>query len=142
MRKQITTFYVETLLLIMVFVGIILVLTQVFGASKLQSSQAQQLTNAVCLAENAAEAFASADSPETLVSLLNENDNAAYVPDTGTVWAYYNGDMTPANGELAVKITWEPRDGLISSEITVYQWPSEQVLYTLDTAVYRREGTG
>lgn len=142
MRKQITTFYVETLLLIAVFIGTILALTQVFGAAKVQSSQARELTNAVCLAENAAEAFASADSPEALAALLNENDNAAYVPEGEAVWAYYNWDMTPATGDLALKITWEPRDGLISSRITVYQWPSERVLYTLDTSVYRKGETG
>ena len=139
MRKQITTFYVETLLLIAVFIGTILVLTQVFGAAKVQSAQARLLNHAVLLAENAAEAVAASDSPEALAALLNENDNAAYSPEERAVWAFYNADMTPARGDLAVKITWEPWRGLVSSEIIVYRESSEQVLYTLDTAVYLRE---
>ena len=34
------------------------ILSQVFGLAKAQSNEAQQLTNAVCLAQNAAEAAA------------------------------------------------------------------------------------
>ena len=46
MKKQehITAFYVETLLLILVFIAIILVLTHVFGLGKVQSSRAKLLT--------------------------------------------------------------------------------------------------
>ena len=58
MKKNgpITAFYLETLLLIVVFIGIILVLTQVFGLSRTQSREARRLTDAVILAQNGAEA--------------------------------------------------------------------------------------
>ena len=52
MKKNghITGFYLETLLLIVVFIAIILVLTQVFGLAQVQSVRAKQLTEAVTLA--------------------------------------------------------------------------------------------
>ena len=77
MNKRVTSFYVETLILIIVFVAVILALTQVFGLSKKQSEEAKLLTGAVTLAQNAAEAFSAADSAESLLSLLDEGGNAA-----------------------------------------------------------------
>ena len=52
-KAQTTSFYVETLLLIAVFVAIILGLTQIFGLAEAESSRSEQLTGAVMLAENA-----------------------------------------------------------------------------------------
>ena len=47
MRKNhITAFYVETLLLILVFITIILVLTHVFGLGRAQSAAARELNDA------------------------------------------------------------------------------------------------
>ena len=62
MKKNghITAFYLETLLLIVVFIGIILILTQVFGLGRVQSVEAGRLTDAVILAQNAAEAVSAA----------------------------------------------------------------------------------
>ena len=48
-NHAVTAFYLETLLLIVVFLGIILVLTQVFGLARIQSASARQLTEAVTL---------------------------------------------------------------------------------------------
>ena len=70
MNKRVTSFYVETLILILVFVAVILALTQVFGLAKKQSEEARLLTSAVTLAQNAAEAFSAADSAESLRALL------------------------------------------------------------------------
>ena len=60
-RHPITAFYIEALILIMVFVGIILLLTQIFGAGRMLSSDADRLTRAVGLAQNAAEAVAASE---------------------------------------------------------------------------------
>ena len=78
MKKSghITAFYVETLLLIVVFIAIILLLTQVFGLARRQSADARELTDAVALASNAAEALEAAGSPEELLALLDEAGNA------------------------------------------------------------------
>ena len=62
--SHITGFYLETLILITVFVSIILVLTQVFGLAQLQSTRARQLTGAVALAGNAAEEVSASISEE------------------------------------------------------------------------------
>ena len=75
-RRHITAFYLETLILIIVFIGVILVLVRVFGISREKSETARLLTGAVSLSENAAEAVAASASPEEAAALLNENGNA------------------------------------------------------------------
>ena len=76
-RKQhITAFYLETLLMIVVFISIILVLTRVFGRARLQSVEAKRLTAGVTLAQNTAEAVSASGSPQDLLDLLNEKNNA------------------------------------------------------------------
>ena len=97
MRKngQVTAFYLETLLLILVFIAIILVLTQVFGLGRMQSAEAKGLNDAVTLAQNAAEAVAASESAEELLGLLNTSDNAAPLADTAGVSARYDASLRP-----------------------------------------------
>ena len=76
-RKQhITAFYLETLLMIVVFISIILVLTRVFGSARVQSVQAKELTTAVTLAQNTAEAVSASGSPQELQAILEEDENS------------------------------------------------------------------
>lgn len=134
-HAQITGFYLETLLLIVVFISIILVLTQVFGIGRAMSGRAELLTNAVCLAQNAAEAVSASETPEEVAALLNENGNARI--SEGCVEACYDRDMRPAPEApaLRVLVTWEPAaDGMIYSTITVTN--GGDPVYSLDTAVY------
>lgn len=146
MKKQehITAFYVETLLLILVFIAIILVLTHVFGLGKVQSSRAKLLTNAVCLAENAAEAVAASDSPAAVVRLLDEGGNVR-VLDSGLVEADYNSRMEPEltrDPGLRVLISWEPTaedPRLVNSTISVYGGGKTDAVYELRTAVLLQE---
>lgn len=145
-KQQITAFYLEALLLIVVFVGIILVLTSIFGLSKARSSDAKLLTNAVSLAQNTAEAVSAADSPEALLALLDEG-NAELVDADGqtSVCARYDADMTPdPAGAMRVEATWQPEEGaagtLVSSTIRVLCEGTEPV-YTLDTAIFLPEVT-
>lgn len=143
MKKQqhITSFYLETLLLIAVFIAIILVLTHVFGLGRTQSSEAKLLTNAVSLAQNAAEAVSAADSPETVVAILDENGNVSL--DGDTVQARYDTNMRPdANGSMCVDVTWEPDGKLVSSTITVTYGDDVEPVYTLTTATYTEEAGG
>lgn len=139
-RQHITGFYVETLLLIVVFLAIILVLTQIFGLGKTQSRKAELLTNAVCLAQNAAEAVSASDSAEAVAALLDEGGNAR-MTRTG-IEADYHADMSPdATGasDLTVYISWEPsgEDGrLVNSKIDVFASGEAGLIYSLDTAVY------
>ena len=141
-HRHITAFYIETLLLIVVFISIILVLTQVFGAGRRQTDEARLLTGAVCLAQNAAEAVSASDTPEGVLALLNESGNAEILDDSRypTVRARYDGDMNPsADGDVLVYVTWRPDgDSLVYSDISVSRGDSQPV-YSLNTAVLREE---
>lgn len=142
-HRQVTAFYIETLLLIVVFISIILMLTQVFGAGRKQTAQAELLTNAVCLAENAAEAVAASDTPEGVLALLDEGGNAELLRNAEypTVLAKYDGDMNPdAGGDITVEITWrEEPDGLVRSDVNVLRGGGSSPVYTLKTAVFTGE---
>lgn len=141
-KQHITAFYLETLLLILAFIAIILVLTHIFGIARSQSSGARLLTNAVCLAENAAEAVSASRDEGELLALLNENGNAAPMDDGAGVTAYYAADMTPdPAGRLRLDVSWEPEgDGLVRSVVTVRLREAAEPIYVLDTAVYLKEG--
>lgn len=127
MRKQITAFYLEALLLVAVFTAVLLVLAGVFSSAKQQSVQARRLTQAVLLAENAAEAVAASDSMETLQSLLSADGAVQQNGNVFTVW----------ENSYQVDITWEPGDTVADSRITVSR--DGEAIYTLETAVCLRE---
>lgn len=143
MKKNghITAFYLETLLLIVVFIGIILVLTQVFGLSRTQSREAKRLTNSVTLAANAAEAFSAAEEPAELLAFLNENGNAAALPDTLGVTARYDADMRPdPAGELRVDVCCTVEENsLVQGHIQVFRQGAEAPVYELETAALWKE---
>ena len=142
-RRHITGFYIETLVLIVIFVTVVLVLTQIFGVSRSESRTARRLTNAVTLAENAAEAVSASKDQETLVQLLNTDNNAWYDEEEG-VLAYYDADLRPsAEGPYLVQVGWEPQQtgagALVNSQISVWYVHEREPLYVLETAVYLPE---
>ncbi len=142
-KPHMTAFYIETLLMILVFVGIILSLTQVFGASRNESADAKTLTSAVCLAQNAAEAFAAAEKPEDLTVILDK-DKKGHIQlesegESKSLTASYRMDMTPdPDGGLKLHMTWQEREGLLYAYIEILQ--DDQSIYTLDTAGAGKEG--
>ena len=142
-KRQTTTFYIETLVLVAILIVVILVLTRVFGMGRARSQEARTLTCAVSLAQNAAEAVSSSDSPQALAQLLNDNDNAGYAEDTG-VTARYDPEMQPdPDGVFCVQISWEPEEmmsgTLVNSTITVLHDQEPEPVYSIDTAVYLNE---
>ena len=144
MKKQshITGFYLETLMLIVVFVLIILVLTQVFGLAQMQSTRAKQLNGAVILAQNALEAVSASETPEELLKLLNDNDNAILMADTAGVTACYDRDLNPdAEGNYRVDVTWLPEETengiLVHSVAEVRCDDAEAPVYRLETERFR-----
>ena len=142
---QITAFYFETLLLIVVFLAIILVLTQVFGLARQQTAAARRLTDAVTLAGNAAEAVSASADPAELLKLLNENGNAEELPDASGVKAFYDNEKNPdPQGAYRVEISWQPEKTaggiMVSSVISVCHGGSEEPIYRLETASFREEG--
>lgn len=142
MNKRVTSFYVETLILIVVFVAVILALTLVFGLAKRQSEEAKLLTGAVTLAQNAAEAFSAADGAEALFTLLNEGGNA--VLEGGVVKASYGADMQPdPNGVLRVEIERVPGSGpTAEGTVRVVRRDTGEEIYSIGTAAYFPEDIG
>ena len=142
-HSHITGFYIETLLLVLVFIAIILSLTGVFGMARRRSAEARLLTNAVTLSQNAAEALAASDSPETLMALLDERDNALLMHGAPGVTASYDADMRPdPKGALRVDVSWQPEEtdaGTLVRSVILTRWNGgEEPLYRLETAVYLR----
>ena len=140
---QITAFYLETLMLIVVFLGIILILTRVFGMGRMQSAEAARLLDAVTLAQNAAEAVSAADSPLAAAELLVPDAGAREkaVMTGGGVSISYDRELRPAHaGSYTVLISWEEEaDGFVRSQINVFYAGERSPLYTLATAVFHGE---
>ena len=160
-HEHVTAFYIETLALILSVVLVILVLTHVFGMGKLESAKAGELTDAVRLAQNAAEAFAAAAGPAELGRLLDEGGNVNVasassqypLPDgdrlPALIFASYDRDLKGCPEEQAVYrvvIKWEAEtpkpDTLANGAISVYRAGESEgdPIYTLETAVYLQEG--
>ncbi len=140
MKNRVTSFYVETLILILVFVAVILTLTQVFGMAKKQSEEAKLLTGAVTLAQNAAEAFPAAESSEALLKLLDEGGNAFL--DNDTVTASYDADMTP-DPDGVLRVVVERRadsEWTASGTIRVIRGDTGLEIYFLETVAHYPEG--
>lgn len=143
-RKGITAFYLETILMILIFVCVILILTRVFAAARLESVRAQRTTTAVMLAENAAEAALAAGSEEDLAAILSGRTQNAPVLIAGdsagkAVTASYDEAMAPsAEGPYLLEVTWEA-DGkkFVRNTITVRYGTLEEPLYTLETGSYK-----
>ena len=129
-----TAFYIETLLLIVAFVAVILVLTRTFGEARRESARARELTDAVILAQNAAEAVSASESLDDLARLLGE---------TQTV-ELRDGKLFAVSGDgYVTEVSWEPggeeAGTLVSSTIAVRLQGTVDPIYELDTAVFLRE---
>ena len=125
-----TVFYMETVVLAIVFFLVIQSLAVTFTGSRQESEKAETLTSAVILAEKSAEAFAGTETEEELLAVLNENGNA-YTEDHAVICTY-DRDMRPAaGGDLQVRITWQEENRFCTGEITVYA--SEKEIYRLET---------
>ena len=146
MKKSghITSFYIETLLLIVVFISIILVITRVFGEARIESERAKLLTDAVTLAQSAAESFEAAESREELEALLctakdGSKTGGIFFTDSGDPYisAEYGDDFVPVTGgRYMLRLEWSEEDnGLTEAEIRVYYGQEE--IYELDTASFK-----
>ena len=81
-KGQITAFYIETLIMITVMMGILLVLSQILGISRKESIQARRLTQAVTIAQSAAEAASSAGDLDSFQEAL-DLESFEILPDDG-----------------------------------------------------------
>ena len=149
-HAHITAFYLETLLMILVFVAIILMLTQVFGASRKLSAEAGYLSDAATISESVSAAVRASDDEEALIGILNGSAgdsangtpavllNGASVP---TIEVRYDDDLVPAgDGPYEVTVTWEKTAGTrgdyVDSEITVRRDGVEDPILVTHTGTY------
>ncbi len=141
--RHITGFYIETLLMIIVFILMILLITNIFGIARAQSNEAKTLTAAVTLSENAAEAVAASEDLDSLYSFINTNENAQLLPDGEGVRARYATDLTPdAEGEIFIDITWQPEEtlkGTLIESVISASIAGKETIYSLNTAVYIKD---
>ncbi len=140
-KRHFTNFYMETLVLVVVFIVVILVLTRVFALAGGMSTRAEILTGAVHLAENAAEAVSASGSPEDLRGLLEENGNAGEVREgENCLLSFrYDDDLNPVpGGSFRVEVSWQPEAGgsFAESKVAVYWMEETEPVFALETAVY------
>lgn len=124
-QEHMTAFYLETVLMVIIFALVIAVLAQVFASARMQSREARQLTNAVCLAQNAAEAVKAASDSRDLLALMNEDGNASLEEGNreAVLTAWYDEDMkplaladapakagSPGGNALRLEATWAPAE--------------------------------
>lgn len=118
--RPITAFYVECLLLIVVFIGILLALTQVFGLARNESVQAKLLTNAVTLAQEAADSFV----------MAGDSRQGEFVNS-------FSADMTlDPNGPLTVYVVWTREGDMMQGTVSVFDVRQKDPIYTLPIARY------
>ena len=112
----------------LVFVAVILTLTQVFGMAKKQSEEAKLLTAAVTLAQNAAEAFSVSENDEKLLALLDEGGNANLNPDRGGVLRVRveRNAVSPFFSEGAIRVFRADTGGEIYSVETAATYAEEE----------------
>ena len=149
-HAHITAFYLETLLMILVFVAIILMLTQVFGASRKLSAEAGYLSDAATISESVSAAVRASDDEEALIEILNgaAGDSANGTPavllngaSVPTIEVRYDDDLVPAgDGPYEVTVTWEKTAGTrgdyVDSEITVRRDGVEEPVLVTHTGTY------
>ena len=136
-----TAFVLETLLMTCIMIGVVLLLTRSIAAAGSKSTEAAQLTNAVCLAENAAEAFSVSPHSEGMAELLNVSENAC--ADGNQVTAFYSEDLEPLkDGSYRVLVEINEEKGRAGNYITAHITVDidGKSYYSLDTAVYEQEG--
>ena len=148
-HAHVTAFYLETLLMILVFVAVILMLTQVFGQSRKLSAEAGYLSDAATISESVSAAVRASESEEQLLSILvlaageSKEAPARMLDDAGvpTIEATFDETLAPAaDGPYTVTATWEKTEGArgdyVESEITVYRDGLEEPVLTTKTGTY------
>ena len=134
-------FVVELLLLFVILLFVIVVITKTFMTSRSQSLHARHLTEAVCVAEEVAEATAAAADRAEAAELLESLEQAGAVQEDGDGISL-TVDVFTENGtkdSYAVYLLWEEdaEGDFVEKTIRVHDGNGEEPLYTLKTGTYR-----
>lgn len=127
-KGEITAFYIETLIMITVMMGILLVMTQILGLSKQGNIKAHRLTQAVTIAQSAAETASAAEDLEDFqqalgleaFELVKESD------DSQICSGIYHWDS-----DFRIRITRTSEDGLRTDRIQVFPVSGTEEIYSL-----------
>ena len=142
-------FIVELLLLFVILLLVIVVITRTFMAARSQSLSAKHLTEAVSLAENAAEISLSAADPEDAYERLLKMvqvTNAEKEEDTVKLTVDFS-NQDGENNHYLLEMNWAEettqRGAFKNGEIRVYYLGSNEnydqndnLIYTLNTGEY------
>lgn len=148
-RGQLTAFYLETLIMIVIMIGILLVLTQVLGASRAQSARAKRLTEAVTVAQSVAEASAKTDNLSDLEYLLDlssmevtgeagedQTCSALWRWEHKTVDADANVQINYMETDYRVMISRVWENGMAKDHIEIRDTDRDTKLYSLDVETH------
>ncbi|MBO6164307.1 MAG: type II secretion system protein [Lachnospiraceae bacterium] len=141
-RGEITAFYVETLVMIVVMIGILLVLTRIFGIARGESVRAKRLSEAVTIAQNIEESLqldTSEKLPEGTLPLRDIEEKREST--TEQYIGYY--DWTDTDSTTArtyrVEVTRQwLSDTLAQDTIAVSAEDGGEAIYTLQARSYLR----
>ena len=139
-------YYLETFLLLGFFIALTLILSNSFVYSRQLSNEAEDLSNAVCIAENMAEMFKGAKDEKELLSLLQTESALSVVKEGGKeiITVYYNKDREPdILGSYRITLSYESekssQSGIREADITVYNVNTKMELYALSVGKLTRE---
>ena len=139
-RKISRLYYLETFLLLGFFIAVTMILTRSFVFSREISMKATKLTDAVILAENAAEAFKGSKDPQEMAEHLNEKDNVI-LKENGNSYlltAGYDAERNPDGGgyyRVDCEISYQSNLG----DATINVYNEGDLIYTLQLASYNAE---
>ncbi len=145
-RRAVTDFYVETLMMILVFIGIMMVLTRIFVLSKAQENKARNLTRAVTIAANVAEGLSLSDDIEKemneigLTGSLTEDTQEKKIYEGD--WKWTGRDRKNQAQDYRVRITCTLDAGMAHYLIEVFHGSDKKPVYELKTekAITGRRG--
>ena len=132
-QKQNFGFYMETIIMLLVFMIAISNIVRVFTASYGKSRNAEHLTDAVILASNGAELVLASQSPEEIMSVLKD---AGPELEDSVITAHFDDNLEMSkDGPIEMKIDWQETEADFAHAVITVSY-SAMELYTLTTGKY------
>ena len=137
-------FYVEAFILLFFFLAVIVIVSRVLVTAKAESIRARDLTDAVILAENAAEISGSTADPEEIYALFGierwANGGAEAVLPLTVELRCGREPVYAEDGRYLLTVVWNREEhaagDLVSAFVRVALYETGEELYTLDTGAW------
>ena len=148
-RTRNIAFIVELLLLFVILLFVIVVITRTFMTSRSQSLHARYLTEAVCIAEEIAEATEGSAGQEEAAALLGTLEEVQEIRDgngselaLSVLFAAEDGKQDAFDAALSWEEETLETGIFVKEHIAVFYGGASEPLYDLDTGWYRPDRTG